>query len=113
VIAGGVGAPGAADLVPYGGGWIDDLAIYEPDASNPNLDLLRAGPQRIAELELIRNSEGGADSKPAQLYEPGTRLINWASTGYGEYLYWIARDGVPPERWTVSLEQGRGGEWEH
>lgn len=102
------------DLIDnFGGGWVDDhIGIYVPGCANHYFDLVPAGKQRIADLEGLWAEEENA-TKPPQLAGFGRYLINWASTGSGEYLYWIADESTPPEKWTVSLEQGRDGDWEH
>lgn len=48
-----------------------------------------------------------------ELDESGVRLIPWAYVeGAGHFLYWLVREGVEPEEWTVILNEGRGPLWE-
>ncbi|THV41879.1 hypothetical protein [Glycomyces buryatensis] len=89
-----------------------DIIIYGPGCPNVYYDLVPESKQRIEDLEGLW-SDVPPEDRPPHLFVPGTHLVNWATSGCGEYFYWIADATKPPETWTVSLEQGRDGAWEH
>ncbi|MGE7434479.1 SMI1/KNR4 family protein [Kitasatospora sp. NPDC001175] len=94
-----------------GGGHLDDhLYVLEPDCANENYDLADNIEERAEALEYLWD---GSEDPPAQLDEPGARLIAWASTDNGEFLYWLARPGQHPDDWTVMVNEARGDWWEH
>lgn len=53
------------------------------------------------------------EPKPSYLDAPGVRVIPWATTDNGEFLYWLVKPGQRPEDWTVLINEARGWEWEH
>ena len=95
----------------YGGGQVDDyLYLLEPFCANESYDLVRAAAERAEAFELLWS---GGETKPSFLDVRGQRLLPWASTDNGEFCYWLASPGVPPDEWPVVVNEGRGPEWEH
>ncbi|MEC4016973.1 SMI1/KNR4 family protein [Streptomyces sp. H27-D2] len=94
----------------YGGGEFDRcIWLLEPGCANSGYDLIIAGKERAEAFEWLW--ETGED-KPTELEEEGSRLIPWACTENGEYLFWLVRPGQGPDAWTVMVNEGRGPEWE-
>ncbi|MEK9519536.1 SMI1/KNR4 family protein [Streptomyces venezuelae] len=94
----------------YGGGsWDDYLYVLEPGCPNESYDLLAWARNRAEDLEDLWEFE----KKPVELETPGSRVVPWAVTDNGECLYWLVLPGVSPERWTVMVNEARGGRWEH
>lgn len=93
----------------YGGGHVDDyLLLLEPGCTNDNYDLLAKDSQRREAYEELWKYE----EKPREMEEEGNRLIPWATTDNGEYLFWLARPGQNPDAW-ITLINGEGGaDWE-
>ncbi|MEV6319248.1 SMI1/KNR4 family protein [Streptomyces sp. NPDC051776] len=95
----------------YGGGLFDGvLWLLEPGCANKHYDILTEAEERTEAFELLWSH---GEAKPPELEREGTRLIPWASTENGEFLYWLARPGEEPDDWTVMANEGRGPEWEH
>ena len=78
------------------------LWLLVPGAENPNLELGRQTELRRQDLREVR------DDGEALPYEPD-ELVAWAITDNGDTLYW--RTGDDPDRWTVTVNEGRGPEW--
>ncbi|MFF9068229.1 SMI1/KNR4 family protein [Streptomyces sp. NPDC014891] len=94
----------------YGGGhWDDYLYVLEPGCPNDDYDLAAWARNQTEDLEGLWEFE----KKPVELEAEGARVIPWAVTDNGECLYWLVLPGVPPERWTVMVNEARGGRWEH
>ncbi|MET9295031.1 SMI1/KNR4 family protein [Streptomyces sp. NPDC003077] len=94
----------------YGGSnWDDYLYVLEPGCPNDNYDLLKWADWKTEDLEGLWEYE----KKPDELEEAGARLIPWATTDNGEYLYWLVRPGRQPDDWTVMINEARGDRWEH
>ncbi|MEW1910090.1 SMI1/KNR4 family protein [Kitasatospora sp. NPDC085895] len=94
-----------------GGGHVDGyLYVLEPDSPNPYHDLVDAAEERA---EAFDHLWGSSEEPPAELREPGARLIPWASTDNGEFLYWLVRPGRHPDAWTVMVNAAREARWEH
>ncbi|GAA2415963.1 hypothetical protein GCM10010420_52640 [Streptomyces glaucosporus] len=94
----------------YGGGVFDDtIWLLEPDCANEHYDLLTKNKNRPEELEYLWAT---GEPKPAELHEEGSKLVAWAVTENGEYLFWLARSGQHPDDWTIMINEGRGPEWE-
>ncbi|MFF5185530.1 SMI1/KNR4 family protein [Streptomyces sp. NPDC000345] len=109
----GVGLPGdyRALIDTYGGGRFDGyLWLLEPRCANRHYDLLRSVAERDEAFEMLWDD---GEPKPAQLEAPDTRVIPWASTDNGEFLYWLVRPGSHPDEWTVMVNEARGDWWEH
>ncbi|QGZ52059.1 hypothetical protein GPZ77_30120 [Streptomyces sp. QHH-9511] len=49
---------------------------------------------------------------PHDYISPGNRLIPWATTDNGEYLFWLVRPGQDPDEWTIMINEEGGEEWE-
>jgi hypothetical protein len=96
----------------YGGGCFDNyLWLLEPDCQKRPYDLLSSVEERDESFKMLWE-EG--EEKPAQLLEvPENRLIPWASTDNGEFIYWLALAGAHPDSWTVMVNEARGAWWEH
>jgi hypothetical protein len=93
-----------------GGGYIDEyIWLLEPDCPNDNYDLLLSAEERDDSLNYLWES---SEERPVQAREEGTRLIPWASTDNGEFLYWLARKDQAPDEWTVMFNEARGEHWE-
>ncbi|MFG2823355.1 DNA/RNA non-specific endonuclease [Kitasatospora sp. NPDC048365] len=95
----------------YGGGYVDAyLWVLEPGCANEFYDLIDADEERAEAYEELWD---GGEEKPAELDGTGARLIPWASTDNGEFLFWLARPGQDPDEWTVMVNEARGPWWEH
>ena len=95
----------------YGGGCFDNyLWLLEPDSVNKDNDLVLLTEERDEAFEMLWEM---GEEKPAELTEEGSRLIPWATTDNGEFLYWLVRPGQEPDGWTVMVNEGRGEAWEH
>lgn len=108
-----VGLPGdyRALIDTYGGGRFDEyLWVLEPRCPNRHYDLLRSVAERDEAFEMLWED---GEPKPAQLESPGSRVIPWASTDNGEFLYWLVQPGSRPDEWTVMVNEARGEWWEH
>ncbi|MFF3774503.1 SMI1/KNR4 family protein [Streptomyces sp. NPDC002232] len=94
----------------YGGSnWDDYLYVLEPGCPNHHYDLLVWARNQAEDLEDLWEFE----KKPVELEAEGVRVVPWAVTDNGGCLYWLVAPGVPPERWTVMVNEARGGRWEH
>ncbi|MEU2874917.1 SMI1/KNR4 family protein [Streptomyces sp. NPDC007070] len=93
----------------YGAGFIDDyLLLLEPDCPNNVYDLLEAS----AEREKANDSLWQYEDKPEEMGTAGNRLICWATTDNGEYLYWLVRADDDPDSRTVMINSASGEDWE-
>ncbi|SEM02842.1 SMI1/KNR4 family protein [Streptacidiphilus jiangxiensis] len=93
-----------------GGGYLDGyLYLLEPDCPNENYDLAESTEERTEAFDYLWDS---AEDRPAELGDPGARLIPFASTDNGEFLYWLARPEQDPDAWTVMVNEARGEWWE-
>nr|WSZ98596.1 SMI1/KNR4 family protein [Streptomyces sp. NBC_00857] len=94
----------------YGGGSFDDsIWLLEPWCANRYYDLVTENKERPEILERLWTM---GEPKPPELAEEGVRVIPWALTENGMYLYWLVRPEQDPEDWTVILNEGRGPGWE-
>ncbi|MFF4342993.1 SMI1/KNR4 family protein [Kitasatospora sp. NPDC001540] len=95
----------------YGGGCVDHyLWVLEPGCANASYDLVDADEERAEANQWLWD---GGEEKPAELEGADARLVPWASTDNGEFLYWLARPGEDPDEWTVMVNEARGPRWEH
>ncbi|GGR24975.1 hypothetical protein GCM10010282_16570 [Streptomyces roseolus] len=96
----------------YGSGVFDGTVwLLTPDAGRPDHDLVAQTAERDEILESLREWE--ADERPAELAEPGARVVPWAfEEGSGAFLYWLVRPGSRPDTWPVLYNEGRGPLWE-
>jgi hypothetical protein len=93
-----------------GGGYLDGyLYVLEPDCPNEYYDLAEATEERTEAFEYLWDS---SEDRPAELNESGARLIPFASTDNGEFLYWLVRRGQKPDEWTIMVNEARGEWWE-
>ncbi|MFE4255290.1 SMI1/KNR4 family protein [Streptomyces sp. NPDC056910] len=71
-----------------GGGFIDGyLLLLEPGCRNDVYDLIKIS----AEREEANDSLWQYEDKPVGLEAEDSRLICWATTDNGEYLYWLVQ----------------------
>ncbi|MFI9785128.1 hypothetical protein ACIHEI_16710 [Kitasatospora sp. NPDC051984] len=82
----------------------------KPGCANEYYDLFEAVEERAEANEYLWSS---SEPKPAQLDHADARIIPWASTDNGEFLYWLAQPGQHPDQWTVMVNEARGPWWEH
>jgi hypothetical protein len=95
----------------YGGGLFDNCFwLLEPGCANKHYDLFIEVKERAEAFELLW---GHGEEKPSELEEESSRVIPWATTENGEFVFWLARPGQDPDTWTVMVNEGRGPEWEH
>jgi hypothetical protein len=95
----------------FGGGYIDDyLYVMEPDCPFEASDLVGFVEERAEALEYLWSS---SEDKPRELTEPGDRLIAFAMSDNGEYVYWLAKAEQHPDDWTIMVNEARGEWWEH
>ncbi|MEV8100392.1 SMI1/KNR4 family protein [Kitasatospora sp. NPDC085879] len=93
-----------------GGGYLDRyMYIMEPDCPNEYHDLAANTEERT---EAFEHLWGSSEEPPAELNEDGARLIPFASTDNGEFLYWPVRPGQSPDKWAVMVNEARGEWWE-
>jgi hypothetical protein len=94
-----------------GGGYIDGfLYVMEPDCPFEASDLIGFIEERAEALEYLW---GSSEDKPRELAGPDDRLIAFAMSDNGEYVYWLAKAGQDPDDWTVMVNEARGEWWEH
>ncbi|MGW1010719.1 hypothetical protein ACWD4X_11790 [Streptomyces termitum] len=96
----------------YGCGVFDEtVRLLVPGADRPDHDLLAQTAERE---EILRSLWDFADEEPpAELAEPGSRLVPWAfEEGSGAFLHRLVRPGRHPDTWTVLYNEGRGPLWE-
>ncbi|MFJ2058723.1 SMI1/KNR4 family protein [Streptomyces sp. NPDC087908] len=90
----------------YGGGhWDDYLYVLEPGCPNDGYDLAAWARNQAEDLEGLWEFE----QKPVELEAEEAPVIPWAVTDNGECLYWLVLPGVPPERWTVMVNEALAG----
>ncbi|MGW7709114.1 SMI1/KNR4 family protein [Streptomyces sp. NPDC054771] len=95
----------------YGGGRFDGyLWVLEPGCVNRYYDLERSKCERDEAFQMLWEF---GEPKPELLEVPGSRLVPWASTDNGEFLYWLIRPGIDPSGWTIMVNEARGDWWEH
>ncbi|MEV5128425.1 SMI1/KNR4 family protein [Streptomyces decoyicus] len=93
-----------------GGGRAEEyLYLLEPGSPNAHYDLVAHTRERAEAYEEIWEVE----EKPAELRAEGSRILPWATTDNGEWLFWLALPGQHPDAWTVMLNEARGDTWEH
>jgi hypothetical protein len=93
----------------YGGGFIDGyLLLLEPGCPNDVYDQLKIN----AEREEANDALWQFTEKPSELQAEGSRLVCWATTDNGEYLYWLVRPGDDPDARPLLINDESGEEWE-
>ncbi|MFF4041142.1 SMI1/KNR4 family protein [Streptomyces sp. NPDC001816] len=92
-----------------GGGKVDGyLYILAPSSPNQHYDLAKSAAERQEAYEDIFDFE----DKPAQLEPEGSRIIPWATTDNGEWLFWRILPGQEPTDFAVLVNEARGERWE-
>ncbi|MFJ6723778.1 SMI1/KNR4 family protein [Streptomyces sp. NPDC091281] len=95
----------------YGGGQLDGyLWVLEPRCAKSPYDLIRLTEECDEAFALLW--EDGEAPPQDLLRAPGSRVIPWATTDNGEFLYWLAAPGAHPARWPVLVNEARGAWWE-
>ncbi|MFI2200518.1 hypothetical protein ACH47Z_06995 [Streptomyces sp. NPDC020192] len=96
----------------YGDGLFDETVwLLVPDSAHGDRDLHAQTAERA---EILAGLWDMGEESPAQLLEPGARVLPWAfEEGTGAFLYWLVRPGQHPDEWTVLYNEGRGPLWEH
>jgi hypothetical protein len=98
-------------VAAYGCGMFDQLLwIHEPDCPNPNLDFVRNALERQEALDYLWGAQV-PEPIPEWVNPEEDRLIAWGGTDYGSYYWWHSSPGVPPEKWPVMVDEGRGPTW--
>ncbi|GAA2339556.1 SMI1/KNR4 family protein [Streptomyces kunmingensis] len=93
----------------YGGGFIDGyLLLLEPGCPNDVYDLVKIS----AEREEANESLWQFEDKPAELAAEGSRLVCWATTDNGEYLYWLVQSGDDADTRPILINEASGEDWE-
>lgn len=93
----------------YGGGFVDGyLLLLEPDCPNDVYDLLKIS----AEREEANASLWQFEDKPEEMETAGNRLVCWATTDNGEYLYWLVQPDDDPDSRTILINSASGEDWE-
>lgn len=81
----------------FGGGLIDDyMLLLEPNSPHHAYDLKRVIGQRYEANDILWDLE----PPPHEVSEMNARLIPWATTDNGEYLYWAALADAPQRNGT-------------
>ncbi|MFJ4923368.1 SMI1/KNR4 family protein [Streptomyces sp. NPDC088725] len=92
-----------------GGGNVDNyLYVLAPASPNQHYDLLEATAERDEAYEDLFDFE----DKPAQLEPEGSRIIPWATTDNGEWLFWRILPGQNPADYAILVNEARGEGWE-
>lgn len=93
----------------FGAGLIDDyFLLLEPGCSNDVYDLIKISGEREHANEALWKFE----DKPVEMEPAANRLICWATTDNGEYLYWLVQDADVPDSRPILLNSESGEEWE-
>ncbi|MFJ3641230.1 SMI1/KNR4 family protein [Streptomyces sp. NPDC090108] len=93
----------------YGAGTVDNyLLLLEPGCPNDVYDLLKIS----AEREEANDSLWEYGDRPEEMETPGNRLICWATTDNGEYLYWLVRPGDDPDTRPILINSASTEDWE-
>jgi hypothetical protein len=94
----------------FGGGSFDrHIWIHSPRRQGEPYDLASGAVEREMALELLW---GAGEEIPPEIDRESDRLIAWASTGDGEYIYWVVpREGSFPAGRRIAV-QDYDGDWE-
>ncbi|MFE8949571.1 hypothetical protein [Streptomyces sp. NPDC007856] len=79
-----------------------------PGCPNDVYDQLETSAERDEGNEWLWRYE----DKPAELEDDSARLICWATTDNGEYLYWLVPPGDDPDSRTIMINDESGEDWE-
>ncbi|MEU0741863.1 SMI1/KNR4 family protein [Streptomyces sp. NPDC006134] len=98
------------DLIDvYGAGLIDDyLLLAAPGCPNDVYDLIKLTNERTEANRSLWEFEDA----PIEMQDEGNRLICWATTDNGEYLYWLVQPDDDPEKRCLMLNDASGETWE-
>ncbi|MCH5584750.1 SMI1/KNR4 family protein [Shimazuella sp. AN120528] len=94
----------------YSGGQFEDyLYFLEPDREH--YDIMKHDLERAEAYESLWEYE----RKPDEIEDGKHRLIPWATTDNGEYLFWLVRKGEErnPDNWPVMINAAKEDEWEY
>ncbi|MEV0929041.1 SMI1/KNR4 family protein [Streptomyces spongiicola] len=94
----------------FGGGSFDrHIWIHSPRKQGEPYDLASWAVERETALELLW---GAGEEVPPEINRESDRLIAWASTGDGEYIYWVVpKEGSFPAGRRIAV-QDYDGDWE-
>ena len=94
----------------FGGGSFDrHIWIHSPRRQGEPYDLASWAAEREMALELLWDA---GEEIPPEIDRESDRLIAWASTGDGEYIYWVvSRKGSFPAGRRIAV-QNYDGDWE-
>lgn len=96
-------------IATYGGGGLEQyMQLLEPRCPNWVFDMLRVTSER----EEANDSLWEFTDKPEELEAEDNRLVCWATTDNGEYLYWLVRPGDNPDNRTIMINDETGDDWE-
>ncbi|MFJ4007945.1 hypothetical protein ACIPWL_31510 [Streptomyces sp. NPDC090023] len=94
----------------FGGGSFDrHIWIHSPRGQGEPYDLASGVSDRVEALELLW---AAGEEIPSEIDRENDRLTAWASTGDGEYIYWVTpkKDSFPTCR-KIAV-QDYDGDWE-
>ncbi len=76
---------------------------------NPHYDLVGALEERTEANEMLWDA---GEMRPDFLDDPALRLVPWASTDNGEFIYWVVDPARAPDEWEVAVNEARGDDWQ-
>lgn len=102
--------PDFKDLLDvYGAGLVDDyLLLAAPGCSNDVYDLIKLTSERAEANRSLWEFEDA----PIEMQDERNRLVCWATTDNGEYLYWLVQPGDEPEKRRLLINDASGETWE-
>ncbi|MFF4535330.1 SMI1/KNR4 family protein [Streptomyces aureus] len=93
----------------FGGGLLDEyLLLLEPGCPHDVYDLVKISAEREEANDSLWRFEG----RPTEMESGGNRLICWATTDNGEYLYWLVQPGDNPDSRPTLINSESGEDWE-
>ncbi|MGW0086118.1 SMI1/KNR4 family protein [Streptomyces sp. NPDC003393] len=94
----------------FGGGSFDrHIWIYAPRCDGRPYDLVTGVAEREGALRILWDA---GEDVPSWLDAHRDRLIVWAATGDGEYIYWwAAHEEEDADKWPIAV-QDLDGDWE-
>ncbi|MQS06335.1 hypothetical protein FNX48_003810 [Streptomyces sp. IF17] len=94
----------------FGGGTFDrHIWIHSPGRQGEPYDLASCVVEREMALEFLWST---GEEIPVEINRGSGRLIVWASTGDGEYIYWLASGKEPFPTFPRIAVQSYDGDWE-
>jgi hypothetical protein len=94
----------------YSSGQFEDFLYFlEPD--NEHYDIVKHDQERAEAYESLWKYE----QKPVEIEDGKHRLIPWATTDNGEYLFWLVRFGeeMNPHHWSIMINAAKEDDWEY